>query len=158
MPSHDPRDPYEKLQREIEHLVRGLVYQRHPSTHFSEVRWAPAADMVVGRHGARVLLELAGVARDDIHVRLHGHVIEVTGHRHPPQEPPHAHYHRAEIYFGPFQRTIELPWEADPEHVVATFREGLLEVRLKPIVRTHVEVAIDAGNTAGATPDVEPGH
>ena len=149
MPSHDPRDPYEKLQREIEQLVRGLVYQRHPATHFSEAHWAPAADLVVGRHGARVLLELAGVSPDDIHVRLQGHVLEVHGRRNPPQEPAHAHYHRAEIYFGPFQRTIELPWEADADHVVATFREGLLEVRLKPRVRTRHDVTIDAIGDAG---------
>jgi HSP20 family protein len=150
MASHDPRDPYEKLQREIEHLVRGLVYQRHPASHFSEALWAPAADLVVGRHGARVLLELAGVSREDVHVRLQGHVLDVRGRRQPPQEPSHAHYHRAEIYFGPFQRTIELPWQADPEHVVATFRDGLLEVRLKPFVPARHDVTIDATADADA--------
>ncbi|HET7225854.1 MAG TPA: Hsp20/alpha crystallin family protein [Candidatus Eisenbacteria bacterium] len=148
MPANDPHDPYEKLQREIVHLVRGLVYHRHPATHFSETLWAPAADLVVGRHGARVLLELAGVGREHVRVTLKGRVIEVNGRRHPPQEPPHAHYHRAEIYFGPFQRVIELPWEADPEHVTAMFRDGLLELRLKPLARAHVEVAIEGHRVA----------
>ena len=155
MPAHDPHDPYEKLQREIEHLVRGLVYQRHPATHFSETLWAPPADLVVSRHGARVQLELAGVAREHVRVTLRSRIVEVNGHRHPPQEPSHAHYHRAEIYFGPFQRVIELPWEADPEHVTAMFRDGLLELRLKPLARTNVEVTVE-GREAPTPPVVEP--
>jgi HSP20 family molecular chaperone IbpA len=50
-----------------------------------------------------------------------------------PQEPAGAHYHRAEIYFGDFSRVVELPWEADERSVAATYRDGMLEIRLQAL-------------------------
>jgi HSP20 family protein len=129
--SRDPDDPIEGLQREVERLFHNLVYRRHPSSHFAEPSWAPAADLVVSRNSARVLLELAGVPREEVRVRLHGRTLEVIGRRAPPERPGGAHYHRAEIYFGDFRRVIELPWDADPTKVQAYYRDGMLEIELK---------------------------
>lgn len=127
-----PSDPHEDLQREVERLFHDLVYHRHPSAHFAEQPWLPPADLVVSESSARVILELAGVPRRNVRVRLRGRVLEVSGRRTPPQEPAGAHYHRAEIYFGEFTRVIELPWEADENSVTATYRDGMLEIHLVP--------------------------
>ena len=127
-----PSDPHEDLQREVERLFHDLVYHRHPSAHFAEQPWLPPADLVVSESSARVILELAGVPRRNVRVRLHGRVLEVSGRRVPPHEPEGAHYHRAEIYFGEFSRVIELPWEADSNSVTATYRDGMLEIHLVP--------------------------
>lgn len=128
---HDPHDPIENLQREFERLFHGLVYRRHPASHFAEPAWSPAADLVVSRNAARVLIELAGVPRENVRVRLHGRALEVTGRRTQPERHAHAHYHRAEIVFGDFRRVVELPWDADPAKVQAFYRDGLLEIELK---------------------------
>jgi HSP20 family protein len=126
-------DPIETIQREVERMFRDLVYHRHPASHFSELAFRPAADLVVSRREARVLFELAGVPRESVRVTLRGRTLEVSGRRHPPQEPGDAHYHRAEIYFGDFKRTIELPWEADENAVEAHYKNGMLEIHLKPV-------------------------
>jgi len=76
-------------------------------------------------------------------VRMVGSVLEISGRREPPHEPGSAHYHRAEILFGDFRREVELPWEADPEHVDANYRDGMLEIHLVPAPaarRTQIEV------------------
>lgn len=148
-----PRDPFEKLQRDVEQLFHGLVYHHHPAAHFSDTCWAPAADLVVSKHAARVLVELAGVPREAVQVRLNGPVLEISGRRQPPHEPSGAHYHRAEIFFGDFRRVIELPWDADPDGVAATYKEGMLEIRLKPLQRRHVDVAVE---THGVAPVASP--
>ena len=142
--SSQPEDPLENLQREVERLFRDLVYHRHPAAHFSEQPWVPPADLVVQHDGARVIIELAGVPRESVHVRLRGRTLEVSGRRLPPQEPASAHYHRAEIYFGVFQRRVELPWHADQDAVTATYCDGMLEIRLKraagvPATQVNVE-------------------
>jgi HSP20 family protein len=137
------QDPLEHLQREVERLFHDLVYHRHPSSHFGDPSWAPAADLVVAKHEARVMLELAGVPRESVKVTLRGRTLEVSGRRQPPQEPGDAMYHRAEIFFGEFRRTIELPWEADPDKIDAQYRDGMLEIHLLPLPapkRTHVAV------------------
>jgi HSP20 family protein len=133
--ARDPEDPIESIQREVERMFHDLVYHRHPAAHFSEPSWKPPADLVVSRRAARVLLELAGVPRESVRVTLRGRTLEVSGRRTPPQAqaPGDAHYHRAEIYFGEFKRTIELPWEADENTVEARYRNGMLEIHLKPV-------------------------
>ena len=83
--SRDPADPIENLQREFERLFHGLVYRRHPSSHFAEPAWSPAADLVVSRSTARVLIELAGVPRENVRVRLRGRELEITGRRSQPE-------------------------------------------------------------------------
>ena len=98
------QDPYEIAQREIERLWRDLVYHRHPGTHFAEQPWVPPVDVVVTDDRARVIVELAGVPREAVRVRLKGRVLEISGRRLAPQSPQDAHYHRAEIYFGEFRR------------------------------------------------------
>ena len=141
--SLDSEDPRQTLQRNVERLLRNLVYQRHPSTHFAEPEWAPPVDLVVADGSARVIVELAGVPREQVRVRLKGRVLEVSGRREPPHEPGKAHYHIAEILFGEFRRTVELPWDADPDRVEARYHDGMLEIHLVPSTsgkRRHVEI------------------
>lgn len=142
--THPPDDPLKNLQRDVERLFHDLVYSRHPACHFSETAWSPPADLVVSEHSARVILELAGVPRENVRVRLRGRVLEISGRRQPPpHEPSGTHYHRAEIFFGEFRRTVELPWDADEERVEARYHDGMLEIQLVPapsVRRTHVVV------------------
>jgi len=137
------RDPFEIGQREIERLWHNLVYHHHPGTHFAEQPWVPPVDVVVSDDCARVIVELAGVPREGVKVRLHGRALEISGRRVAPQEPATAHYHRAEIYFGDFRRLIELPWEADGDSIAAVFQEGMLEIRVRAAARTSTDVPLE---------------
>lgn len=146
-----PRDPLEHLQREVERLFRDLVYRRHPASHFAEPAWSPPADLVVSKHDARVLVELAGVRRENIQVRLHGRLLEVSGRREAPRAPGDTHYHRAEIYFGDFRRAVELPWDADGSSIEAQFKDGMLSVHLRRApasVATQIEIEEPRGTRA----------
>jgi len=147
-----PRDPLEHLQREVERMFRDLVYRRHPLSHFAEPTWSPSADLVVSAQDARVLVELAGVPRESLQVRLHGRLLEVSGRREAPRAPGDTHYHRAEIYFGEFQRVVELPWDADATSIEASFKDGMLSVRLRrapaPVAR---DIAIEQPERARGT-------
>ena len=126
----NPEDPRLVLQRDVERLLRNLVYQGHPASHFSEPAWAPPVDMVVGEASARIVVELAGVPREDVLVRLQGRLLEIRGVRRPQREPGEAHYHGAEILYGEFHRAVELPWDADPDRVDARYTDGLLDIQI----------------------------
>jgi HSP20 family protein len=127
-----PKDA-QSLQRDVERLLLDLVYQRHPACHFTEPAWGPPVDVVVSDRLARVIVELAGVPRDQVRVSLEGRVLQIYGRRDPPHEPGVRHYHRAEIRFGDFRRTVELPWEADLRSLDATYRDGMLEIHLERV-------------------------
>lgn len=129
--SKDPKEPIQNLQREVERLFHDLVYHRHPASHFGSPSWAPSADVVVSERRARVILELAGVPREAVKVRLRGRTLEVVGRREAPRELGESHYHRAEIYFGEFRRSIELPWDADEASIQASYKDGMLEIQVQ---------------------------
>jgi len=138
----NPKDTPENVQRQVERMFHDLIYRWHPTGHFAETTWAPPADLVVSEDGARVMLELAGVPRENVRVGLKGRILEVSGRRVPPQEVAGASYHRAEIFFGDFKRVVELPWEADPDSVNATYRDGLLEIVLKRAPRPAITTVV----------------
>lgn len=145
----NPEDALEGLQREVERLFHDLVYHRHPATHFGEPSWSPPADLVVSATSARVLLELAGVPRERVHVALRGRTLEIAGRREPPQEARGSHYHRAEIYFGDFRRTVELPWDADENSIHARYRDGMLEIELQRVPAPEVTEVTIEGKSRG---------
>jgi HSP20 family protein len=151
-----PRDPLEHLQREVERLFRDLVYRRHPASHFAEPAWSPPADLEVSKVGARVLVELAGVPRESIQVRIHGRLLEVSGRREAPRAPGDTHYHRAEIYFGDFRRAVELPWDADASSIEAQFKDGMLSIRLRRApapAAAEIEIEEPRGARRGRAPE-----
>ena len=91
-----------------------------------------------------MLIELAGVPRDQVRVTLRGRRMEVSGRREPPREASvDAHYHQAEIYFGDFRRVIELPWDADDQTIEARYRDGLLEIQVKPVAASRRTIPIE---------------
>jgi HSP20 family protein len=137
------QDPVEDMQREVERLFHDLVYHRQTLSHFGEPLWSPPADLVVSKRGARVLLELAGVPRESVKVTLDGRVLEVSGRRQPPVDPGESHYHRAEIFFGNFRRTIELPWDADENSIVARYRDGMLEIEVEPVRSRTTRIPVE---------------
>lgn len=141
-------DPFQIAQREIERLWRDLVYHRWPHSHFTHEPWTPPVDVVVSEDSARVILELAGVPRESVRVRLRGNELEIAGRRNPPQELAGAHYHRAEIYFGDFRRVVELPWDADDRGIQAEYRDGMLEIRVKAMAPAATPPAVGAREKA----------
>jgi HSP20 family protein len=127
---HD--DPFHRIQRDVERMFRSLIYHRHGGAHFGEPVWLPATDVVVSDQSVRVIVELAGVPRDRVRVHIQGNTLEISGRRTPPAAEPGTHYHCAEIWYGDFRRTIELPWIADQNQVEARYRDGMLEIQLVP--------------------------
>ena len=123
-------DPRFTLDREFARLFHDIVYNRHPASHFTDRAWAPPLDVMVSEQAIRVLVELAGVPREQIRVNLHGRMLEISGRRELPRPPDVSHFHRAEIIFGEFRRTIELPWEPREDSIQATYKDGFLEIQL----------------------------
>jgi HSP20 family protein len=146
--SQHPDDTLDRLQREVERMFHGLIYHRHPSAHFCEAAWVPSADLMVSEDSAHVVLELAGVPPENVRVTLRGRILEVSGRRDTPREPGRADYHRAEIFFGEFRRTIELPWEADEDRVDARYRNGMLDIVLHPaVVNKPTDVTVEGSHS-----------
>lgn len=77
-----------------------------------------------------VRAELPGVDPVDIEVLVDDGVLTVRAERHESQQDRSARSYRTEFRYGAFERQIRLPQGATAEVVSATYRDGVLEVRM----------------------------
>lgn len=101
--------------------------------------WQPHMDMYETAGEIVLLVEVAGVRREDLHLEVSADHVTVSGRRSEPPLEGSARFRLAEIPFGPFERRLSLPAPVDAEHVRATFANGLLVIRMskRPLDRVH---------------------
>jgi HSP20 family protein len=92
--------------------------------------WAPPVDIYETDEALILKAELPGVSKDDVHVEIHQNTLILRGQRKPEAEVKEDRYHRVERAYGTFQRSFVLPTLVDQEHVQATYKDGVLELRL----------------------------
>jgi len=74
--------------------------------------------------------ELPGLTDKDVEVDLADNVLTIQGEKSGETEERKGDYRHVEREFGRFSRTFGLPCEVDADHVEATFKNGLLTVRV----------------------------
>jgi len=90
----------------------------------------PAVDVFEEKDEIVVKAEIPGMDKDNIEVNLTDHMLTIKGEKKKEEEVKKENYYRAERSFGAFVRTVELPKEVHADKVKATFKNGVLEVRL----------------------------
>ena len=106
--------------------------------------WAPLVDMYEAKDDLFVTLELPGVREKDVHVSITGDMLTVKGERRFESDVKDEGYYRLERVYGKFERSIPLPIPVQAEKVKATYRDGVLEIRLPKVEEVKPkEIKID---------------
>lgn len=92
--------------------------------------WTPAVNITELADRYELVVELAGVRREDIELYTEGNQLVVTGWRGDPGPREKVRIHQMEIEEGQFRRRILLPEHVDAEKITARFREGLLRIQV----------------------------
>jgi len=92
--------------------------------------WAPKLDFSETKDAFVVKAEVPGVEQKDISVSIQDQMLTVKGEKHKEKEEKDEKYHRVERSWGAFARTIALPAGVDTGKVDATFKDGVLSVKL----------------------------
>lgn len=92
--------------------------------------FVPAIDMFEEGNELVVKAELAGMKREDIKVELSGNMLTICGEKRGEEKVERKDYYRVEQTYGSFSRTLELPEGVNPDQVKASYRDGLLEIRI----------------------------
>ena len=121
------------LRKEMDSLFdrffRGELF---PSTEFMrEGNWLMRVDVSEGKKDITVKAEIPGVEAKDIDISLDGRKLCIKGEKNKEKEEKNASFHRMELSYGFYNRTIELPAEVDSDSVDATYKKGVLTVKLK---------------------------
>lgn len=73
---------------------------------------------------------LAGVSEDDVDITVQPDQVSIKGERKEEREVAEDNYHARECYWGSFSRSVTLPTEVNPDGAKATFKKGILTIRL----------------------------
>ncbi len=116
------------LWDEMERMAEQLVPQRWWPESLTQAM-TPAVDVYETDDEVVVRAELPGVNKEDIEVNVTDDQIIVSGESKAAEEIEEEGYHRRELSYGSFRRSVALPHAISQEEVTAKFGDGVLEVR-----------------------------
>jgi HSP20 family protein len=93
--------------------------------------WVPAVDIHQATDGEVVIkAELPDVKREDINITIDKHVLTLAGERKLEESVSKDGFHLKERFHGSFSRSFTLPTTVDAGRVQASYKDGLLTIRL----------------------------
>jgi HSP20 family protein len=91
---------------------------------------APALDVFEEKDAVVVKAEVPGMTKDDLRVDVSGDVLTLRGEKKKEEKVEEDDYYCQERMYGAFTRSIRLPVDVRAEKAMATFKNGILELRL----------------------------
>lgn len=125
----DPFEELEELRESMDRLFEDF-FGRRPLRRVRADRWQPAIDMYETDREVVVRAELPGIDPKDVDISISGNVLSLKGESKLEREVNEKDYYRRELRYGAFSRSITLPVDVKAEGAKATFRHGILEVRI----------------------------
>lgn len=80
---------------------------------------------------------VAGVAGEDINITVKADSATISGERKEEKEVTAEGYLARECFWGSFSRVVSLPTEGEPEKARATFKNGILTIRIPKSKKEH---------------------
>ena len=103
--------------------------------------WAPDTDIYEIDDGLVIIMDIAGVTRDEVEIIVEGKMLSISGSRRQPSIPPKKSVHRLEIDFGNFLKRFRIPADFDESRIEARYENGFLHLHLPRCSSRSVPVA-----------------
>ena len=101
-----------------------------PKMGFAEQELSPAVDIFEQDDFVVVKAELPGMKKEEINIELNAGLLRITGEKKREEKIERKDYYRMERSEGSFERRISLPSGIDTEKVKASFKDGILDIRI----------------------------
>jgi HSP20 family protein len=145
----DPFDDLMSLRESMDRLFEDFFTTRRPARGGAAavpMLWQPAVEVFETDSEVVVKAELPGIDPKGVDVTVTAEGLTIKAEHRSEQEDKGRNYHRRELRYGAFARTIALPAEVKSEDTKATFRNGILEVRVPKAERARPKtVKVDIG-------------
>jgi HSP20 family protein len=129
--------PFRALQQMADEMTRifeGVGFGRQWARPFSREGvsdfWAPEVEVFQKNNELTIKADLPGLQRNDVKVDITDNELYIQGERKHEHEEEREGYYRSERGYGSFYRTIPLPEGAITDQAKATFKNGVLEIRM----------------------------
>ncbi len=107
----------------------------------------PTANIYESPDGLIITLEIPGIDRKDVDLKIEGNRLMVSGSRHFVRDHPDEKCIRIERGFGSFRRVFEIPADTDPDRITAKLDLGVLtiEIPMRSRMDTPCEIRVESG-------------
>lgn len=124
-------DPVVYTLQEVARLRQAVEHNCAASRPEEPVQWVPRASVFSGATSARVVLDIPGVAREEVAITFTSGELVVRGDRRPPVSEEEFEPVVVEQFWGKFERRFPLPEWCRPELISAHCANGVLEIELR---------------------------
>ena len=107
--------------------------------------FVPSVDMFEEGNELIIKAELAGIKKEDIKVEVAGNMLTLSGEKRGEEKVQKKDYYRVEQSYGTFSRTLELPEGTKLDEVKASYKDGLLEIRIPKIAESRKSHTVPIG-------------
>ncbi len=131
--------PFGEMRR-LRRMMRGCQPMEREG--IGEEAREPLTDIMDEGEDLVALMELPGVGKDEIKVSTTTDMLKVRVDKREEKEESNENYCYRERKYGGYYRALSLPSEVIPDKVKASYKNGVLEVRMKKKVKTEGGKAI----------------
>jgi HSP20 family protein len=139
-----PKD-FDQFKDQVYRLMSDMFKDAKPLGYQPDQSFSPQMDIYETEENLVVVMEIAGMKAEDIHVVFDKNTLSIWGSRSEPSSPPKTRLHQMEIDYGRFQRTLRIPFPLRSDDFKATYRLGFLVItvpKVKGTVPVKMEVNI----------------
>lgn len=134
-------DPLARLHYEMDDLFDGFF--RGLDRPFSGYQTWPLIDVAEHNDSFEVRAEVPGCKPEEIDISVYGNTLTISGAKQQGKEEKDKDYYHMESSHGSFRREIALPADVDSNKVEATYKDGVLSIKLpKAEVTRAVKVKV----------------
>lgn len=122
------RDPFRALQKQIDQVFWDFPRDLPGLGWNDKSTLGLAVDVAETDTSIEITTEVPGIGEKDISVTLAGDVLTIKAEKKAETDEKGKDYRISERSYGMFERSMELPFKADPSKVDAKFDKGVLKV------------------------------
>ncbi len=123
-----PSRMLDEAERYMDEILAGWPFRTWRRLPAEEMSWSPPVELYEKDDKFVVRTEVPGVKEDDIDISMTGDTLTIKGERKVSKEVKEEEYHRCEVCYGSFSRSITMPAPVDVKGIEAAYEDGILEV------------------------------
>jgi HSP20 family protein len=134
--------PFEMMEKRFTEMERMLEdFFRRPFSLLGQTRWpgtrltemgviSPSIDVYEEGGNAILKAQLPGMKKEEISVDFSDGTMIISGEKKQEEKVEQKNYQMMERSYGAFTRSVNLPTEVQADKAKATFKDGVLEIRV----------------------------
>jgi len=120
---------FEEMHERANRIFEEMWEMSRPVLMMPDHVWKPPLDIYETEDEVIVLVEIAGMKKQEIEVAMQGNVLIISGNR-IEDVPYKVKLEQMEINYGKFQRIVKIFTPIERGKITATYENGLLRIRL----------------------------